>query len=518
MDTPFNAASSLFADALPGLVEITCWATTLAHDELEPRLPVGLPVVADMISDESVHPGPGAWTSPEPGYAHDDAGGVDDWQPSEKSAVLVKELLQANKIAPPKGITTYVMDPQLRSREKIAEMARSGKGCRIWAPAGGANHWDFSQSVMIDHPVSMVHLVVCVCFDLKVFDTYPSKNALLAQAARLIDDFLIDMRYTFKGRPMKLLATGTKGSDHKTLERFLTKTCFKLINDQRGQETGTGGDCEISFDKCGADDGHDRRVRQLRDSYRSQNWNKKAPDPKQAEKQRDMMAAVEKITQSITSGESGETTGDENDQNAANTTAAAAAFVPPRPKPAAVAAALPIPVAVPVKKVAVKKVAASSKTTTTGNFTTGAVAAGAKLGAKAAGESPPKDLSVGKGIAKAAIMSAENEKFYAQNQREELRLKAKELEYREAKRQATEARERRRDEDLRRRDEEHRARMENDARTAQLTQQMMMQMLSQMRAHGGRVEVQHSFQANGEGEGDEVIMTESETIKRPRPS
>ena len=91
MDTPFNTAPSLFADALPGLDEITCWATTLAHDELEPRLPVGLPVVADMISDESVHPGPGAWTSPEPGYAHDDAGGVGDWQPSEKSAVLVKE-------------------------------------------------------------------------------------------------------------------------------------------------------------------------------------------------------------------------------------------------------------------------------------------------------------------------------------------------------------------------------------------------------------------------------------------
>ena len=49
MDTPFSAASSLFADALPGLVEITCWPATLAHDELEPRLPVGLPVVADMI-------------------------------------------------------------------------------------------------------------------------------------------------------------------------------------------------------------------------------------------------------------------------------------------------------------------------------------------------------------------------------------------------------------------------------------------------------------------------------------
>ena len=47
--------------------------------------------------------------------------------------------------------------------------------------------------------------------------------------------------------------------------------------------------------------------------------------------------------------------------------------------------------------------------------------------------------------------------------------------------------------------------MENDSRTAQLTQQMMMQMLSQMRAHGGRVEVQHSFQANGEGEGDLVV-------------
>ena len=118
MDTPFNTAPSLFADALPGLDEITCWAATLAHDELEPRLPVGLPVVADMISDESVHPGPGAWTSPEPGYAHDDAGGVDDWQPSEKSAVLVKELLQANKIAPPKGITTYVMDPPLTHRRR----------------------------------------------------------------------------------------------------------------------------------------------------------------------------------------------------------------------------------------------------------------------------------------------------------------------------------------------------------------------------------------------------------------
>ena len=35
MDTPFNTAPSLFADALPGLDEITCWATTLAHDELE---------------------------------------------------------------------------------------------------------------------------------------------------------------------------------------------------------------------------------------------------------------------------------------------------------------------------------------------------------------------------------------------------------------------------------------------------------------------------------------------------
>eukprot|EP01046_Picozoa_sp_COSAG06_P002900 COSAG06_NODE_106_length_23773_cov_20.279083_14_plen_180_part_00 len=170
MNTPFNNASSLCVDdipVLPGLDFDITWTATLSPGELEP-LPVGLPVVADMISDQGCHPGPGDWTSPEPGYGPDDAGGVDDWAPSEKSAVLIKELLQANKIAPPKGITRYVMDPQRRSREEIAAMARSGKGCNIWAPAGGDNHWDFSQSIMIDHPISMVQFVVSVCFDLKV--------------------------------------------------------------------------------------------------------------------------------------------------------------------------------------------------------------------------------------------------------------------------------------------------------------------------------------------------------------